>query len=45
MRHKAQDSKKKTYKNLIQRDAEGNIIYPIVVNNSLKIQSLGVIDF
>lgn len=29
--------KKKAYKNLMQRDADGNIIYPIVINNSLMI--------
>lgn len=38
-------TKKKTVKNLLKKDSNGDIIYPIVVNNSLMIQSLGKIDY
>lgn len=37
--------KTKNVKNLLKRDANGEIIYPITVNNSLKIENLGKIDF
>ena len=37
--------KKKSNKNLIQHDSNGNVIYPIVINNSLSILNLGKIDF
>lgn len=40
-----QIKKQKTGKNLIQRDEEDEIIYPIVVNNSLIIENLGIIDW
>ena len=32
-------------KNLIKRDGEGNILYPIIINNSLRIENLGEIDY
>lgn len=41
----SEGAKKRHAKNLLQRNEEGEIIYPIFVNNSLKIQNLGVIDY
>ena len=37
--------KHKTSKFAVPRDSDGNIIYPIVINNSLTILNLGEIDF
>ena len=36
---------KKLKKIQVDRDEEGNILYPIVINNSLKIQNLGTVDY
>lgn len=42
----SEDHKKmKAHKNLIQRNEDGEIIYPIQVNASLRILNLGVIDY
>jgi hypothetical protein len=37
--------KKKATKNLLSKNEAGEILYPIIVNNSLVIQNLGTIDF
>lgn len=39
------EPKKKQPKMLMQRDEQGNVIYPIQINSSLKILDLGVIEF
>jgi len=39
------DLKKRSNKNLITKDESGEIVYPIVINNSLRIQNLGQIDW
>ncbi len=36
---------KKRAKHTIVRDGNGEIVYPIVVNSSLQIQNLGVVDY
>ena len=38
------EPRKKILKTTLQRDAEGNIIYPIRINSSLTIENLGVIE-
>jgi len=38
------EPKKKVLKTTLQRDAEGNIVYPIRINSSLTIANLGVIE-
>lgn len=35
----------KSGKNLIKKNDQGDIVYPIVVNNSLVIENLGIIDW
>ena len=39
-----QEPKKKPPKNLLQKDDQGNIKYPIVINASLQVVNLGTIE-
>lgn len=45
MGHTRIDLKKKFTKVHVERDHEGNIIYPIVISPSLSVLNLGVIDW